>query len=96
MKFYYPVIYLIYQCLYISTVAIYYRYDFSVYVVLTMQIVYFLLLLWLWPYNTPRKINRILHNVSILYNQFVSIFIVFVVLRWRVLLPGELQVKSNL
>lgn len=95
MKFHYPIIYLIYQALFIFTVSIFYAREYTIEVVISLQIVYFCFLIWLWPYNTTRKVNRILHNFTILFNQFIGIFASIVVMRWRVMLPGGLQIQSN-
>lgn len=95
MKFHYPIIYITYEALIIFIISILYARSFTIEVVLAVQILYLLFILWIWPYNTPRKINRILHNLTILFNQMTEIFATIVVMRWRILLPGEQSSKSN-
>lgn len=95
MRLYYPVLYLIYQILHIAAVVIFYASDAAVYAVLALQLAYLALLLWLWPYNTPRKPNRILHNCTLLHNQLVCVLFSCAVLRWRALASGQAQVSSG-
>ena len=95
MRLYYPVLYLIYQILHVAVIAIYYVYDAAVYAVLALQLAYLALVLWLWPYNTPRKLNRILHNFTLLHNQLVSVLFTCIAIRWRAVIAGSGQADSG-
>jgi hypothetical protein len=96
MKPFYPLVYLSYQLLFICLLSIFYQRDYLIYILLACQLLYFALLLYLWPYNTPRKTNRILHNCTVLFNQFLLILTTVCAFRWRSVLPGDLQLQSNL
>lgn len=96
MKFSYPIIYLFYQTIFIFVVSIYYHKNYTIYIILSLQIFYLLFIIRFWPYNTPRKINRILHNCTICYHQFVSIFMAIIILRWKTILSANQQLKSNM
>lgn len=56
MKFYYPLLYIMYKLILIMLISIFYTKDFTEYLVLGLEVVYLLLIIVLRPYNTI--INR--------------------------------------
>ena len=95
MSFYYPVMYLCYQAVFMLLISIDYLQSNSSYIVLSLQIVYLLLLIYLRPYNTLRKLNRLLHNVTIVFNQAFVITFVSIAIRWNQIIDTEYQKQSN-
>jgi hypothetical protein len=89
MRFSYPVVYLLYQIIFICLNSIYYTRDFTVYILLGIQIGYAAFLFLFHPYNTPRKINRILHNGTILFNQIFLILLTGLTIRWKIMLGSS-------
>ena len=95
MSFYYPVLYLAYQTIFILTISVINTISFTQYFLLSLQIVYFGFILFIRPYNTVRGLNRFIHNFTILYNQFVTIFVLVVVIRWNAIVDTSYQTQSN-
>lgn len=75
--------YLFYQLLFILTISIINTLDLTIYLVLGLQLIYFIALIIIRPYNTIRKFNQFLHNFTIIYNQFVGLVVVAVIIRWN-------------
>ena len=95
MSFYYPVMYLSYQAMFMLILAIDYLQSYSSYLVLSFQIIYLLLIIYLRPYNTLRKLNRLLHNVTIVFNQAFVITFVSIAIRWNQIIGTDYQKQSN-
>lgn len=60
---------------------------------IVLQLAYFVMIVLVWPYNTPRKINRMLHNFTLLFNQFIVIFILALNFRWKEVEPGNIETE---
>jgi hypothetical protein len=88
MKFFYPIMYLTYQIIFICSVSIYFHREYILYILIVGQVFYFGLIVYAWPYNTKRKVNRIVHNVTILFNQFILIFVTSLTFRWKSILSA--------
>jgi hypothetical protein len=95
MSFYYPVVYLGYQAVFILVIAITYLQAYSAYAVLALQLLYLLAILYLRPYNTLRKFNKLFHNLTIVVNQVIAIGAVAIVMRWNSILGTAYQPSSN-
>jgi hypothetical protein len=95
MSFYYPVFYLGYQAIFILIIAITYHQNDSAYITLAFQIVYLITLIYLRPYNTLRKVNRLIHNITIIFNQVVVISFVAIAIRWNNIIGSTYQSESN-
>lgn len=91
MSFYYPVMYLSYQAMLMLIISITYLQSNSSYITLSFQIVYLLLLIYLRPYNTLRKFNKLLHNVTIVFNQAFVITFVAIAIRWNQIIGTDYQ-----
>lgn len=95
MSFYYPVLYLGYQAVFILIISIIYLQSFSAYIVLTLQLLYLLAIIYLRPYNTLRKFNKLFHNISIVINQVILIGITAIIIRWNSIIGTSYQPSSN-
>jgi hypothetical protein len=95
MKFDYPIIYLGYQTLFMLTLSILPSEDYTVYIILIIQAIYFIFLIVYRPYNTFRKINRLIHNATVVFNQAASITCLGVIMRWNSIIGTAYQTKSN-
>lgn len=95
MSFYYPMVYINYNAIFILIISIVYNQSFAPYLLLTLQIIYLLFLIFARPYNTLRMINRSLHNISIIINQATSLTFLCIIIRWNSILGGNYQSQSN-
>lgn len=95
MNFYYPVLYLLYQTIFIFVISITYTQNNSAYIVLSLQLIYLLFLIYLRPYNTIRKLNKLVHNFTIIYNQIFLILFIAIVIRWNSIIDTSYQSQSN-
>lgn len=95
MSFYYPIIYLSYQSLFLLTLSICQERDFGSYLVLGLQTLYLLFLILVRPYSTIRNFNRFLHNATIIFNQLTTIILVCIIIRWNTLYSSESQIISH-
>lgn len=95
MSFYYPVFYLGYQAIFILIISIIYLQSFSSYIVLTFQLIYLLTIIYLRPYNTLRKFNKLFHNLTIIINQVILIGITGIIIRWNNIIGSSYQSSSN-
>jgi hypothetical protein len=91
MSFYYPVFYLGYQAIFILIIAITYQQFDAAYITLAFQLVYLITLIYLRPYNTLRKVNKLIHNFTIIFNQFVVISFVAIAIRWNNIIGSTYQ-----
>lgn len=95
MKFSYPIVYLAYQALFILALSILMAKTYVVYILLVMQVGYLVGLLVYRPYNTLRRLNRFLHNSTIVFNQLSTIFCLCVVMRWNAIIGSDYQQHSE-
>jgi len=95
MKFNYPIIYLGYQALLILTLSILPADFFIVYIILSLQIVYLIFLIIYRPYNTIHRLNRLIHNVTIVFNQASSLTCLSIIMRWNKIIGTPYQTESD-
>jgi hypothetical protein len=95
MTFNYPVVYLAYQALFILTVSIINTQQLTIYIVLGLQIIYFIALIFYRPYNEVKNINKLVHNFTIGFNQCLGIAITGIVIRWNSLASAGSHIYSN-
>jgi hypothetical protein len=95
MSFYYPVFYLAYQAFFILMISISYLQSFTQYAVIAFQNLYIIDLIYLRPYNTLRKFNKLFHNATSVLNQAIVITAVGIVIRWNSLIDTPGQSDSN-
>jgi hypothetical protein len=95
MKFNYPIIYLGYQALFILTLSILPAENFIVYIILSLQIAYLIVLIIYRPYNTIHRLNRLIHKVTIIFNQASSTACLSIIMRWNAILGTSYQVESD-
>lgn len=96
MSFYYPIIYLAYQTIFILIISIDYGQPLTIYVVLSVQVIYLLAIIYLRPYNTLRKFNKLFHNVTIVFNQIFLIGVTCIVISCNLAVGSPSQSSTNL
>ncbi len=95
MNFFYPIVYIGYQSLFILTISILFIQRYSIYIILFLQIVYLFFLICKQPYNTLRRLNKTLHNATIIFNHFLTIFMTLLIIRWNSIVGSSYQILSS-
>jgi hypothetical protein len=91
----YPIIYLTYQSLFILVISILHLRNFTVYGLLGIQLIYLIILLVARPYKTVRVFNKFIHNLTIIYNQLLTIVVLALVMKWNTLYGNSSQFQSD-
>ena len=95
MKPYYPIVYLLYQFIFILFVSIFNNFSPDVYIVLGILIVYLVAVIVMRPYNMTSKVNGFIHNITLIVNQLTVIITVAIIIRWNAIYCSNSQFYSN-
>lgn len=95
MSFGYPIIYLLYQLLMIFIIGLINDQSYSIYLAISFQSAYLIVIIIYRPYNEYNKFNSMLHNGTIIFNQSLTLFVTIVIIKWNSLYKENNYLESN-